>query len=350
MLHLDNVVVQKLFISIVQLINFFCEEAAKSNNVQIFEAVSRSLNEAQRETALFNCLEVPDDEVKLAVVECLNNVPLSEFEADEIATIIRLLGSYKNIGAGKTEYVLSQIFWMITKLTMDTDSGAGNNFRLKFGEKAITEALDILIKNQQRLVDDENEEEEKLVLSLSCLNFLKFASTSADLRRYMENRGDLFQRALYAEFANSSYETSKTPVEIEDTQLGMSMEILAQPINPGQESLEPYNYVAFRVIQRIADVLMNKVEMDLMNPFKQEEGKPEVKVIKRMMDHYKDRLRMRKSMERGFWEDPPQHFIPKLKENIETYNNYYQQHFVFTWYNKIQLLQMFLTKKVPSYE
>jgi len=80
---------------------------------------------------------VPNDEVKLAVVECLNNVPLSEFDSEEIATIIRLLGSYKNIGAGKTEYVLSKIFWMLTKLANDKESDAGKNFRLKFGEKAI---------------------------------------------------------------------------------------------------------------------------------------------------------------------------------------------------------------------
>mmetsp|Transcript_7293 Transcript_7293/g.5585 ORF Transcript_7293/g.5585 Transcript_7293/m.5585 type:complete len:232 (+) Transcript_7293:161-856(+) len=145
--HLDNTVVQELFIAIIQLINFFCEEAEKSNSAHVFEAVSQSLNSVQREAALFNCLEVPNDEVKLAVVECLNNVPLSEFEADEIATIIRLLGSYKNIGAGQTELVLSKIFWIVCKLTIDKESEAGNNFRLKFGEKAISEALDILIRN-----------------------------------------------------------------------------------------------------------------------------------------------------------------------------------------------------------
>lgn len=107
-----------------------------------------SLNESQRETALFNCLEIPNDEVKLAVVECLNHVPLSEFDVEEIATIIRLLGGYKNIGAGKTELVLSQIFWILTKLTNDKDpESSGKNFRLKYGERAISEGIDILIRN-----------------------------------------------------------------------------------------------------------------------------------------------------------------------------------------------------------
>lgn len=96
---------------------------------------------------MFFCLEVPNDEVKLAVVECLNNVPLSEFDTEEIATITRLLGTYKNIGAGKTEFVLSKIFWILIKLTVENEADAGKNFRRKFGERAVGEALDILIRN-----------------------------------------------------------------------------------------------------------------------------------------------------------------------------------------------------------
>jgi hypothetical protein len=38
-------------------------------------------------------------------------------------------------------------------------------------------------------------------------------------------------------------------------------------INPGYSTLEPYNYVSFRVIQKIADILMNKYETDVLDPF-----------------------------------------------------------------------------------
>ena len=70
----------ELFISIIKVVHFFCEEAEKQAGGSVYEEVSQSLNDASRETALFNCLEVPNDDVKLAVVECLNNVPLSEFD------------------------------------------------------------------------------------------------------------------------------------------------------------------------------------------------------------------------------------------------------------------------------
>lgn len=97
-------------------------------------------------------------------------------------------------------------------------------------------------------MEDPDEEMEKLALSLSCLHFLKFASTNAELRRYMANRGEKFQKALYAEETYTSYELSKYPIEIEDTWIGRTIDVLAEPISPGLESIEPYNYVSFRVL------------------------------------------------------------------------------------------------------
>lgn len=100
-------IVHQLFIAIIDLFNLFCEEGENPDAPPIFGTVSQSLNESGREIALFNCLQVPNDEVRLAVVRCLNNVPLSEFDNEEIATLNKLLGSYKNIGAGQTELVLA---------------------------------------------------------------------------------------------------------------------------------------------------------------------------------------------------------------------------------------------------
>jgi hypothetical protein len=97
--------------------------------------------------ALFNCLDVPSDDVKLAVVECLNNVSLSEFDNEEIALITRQLYQCKNIGAGKTELVLAKLFWILTKLTKDQEEECGKTFRRKYAEGTVKEAIDILMKN-----------------------------------------------------------------------------------------------------------------------------------------------------------------------------------------------------------
>ncbi len=64
----------------------------------------------------------------------------------------------------------------------------------------------------------------------------------------MTNKAEAFTKILYAEQINTSYEFSKFPIELEDTWIGRTIDVLTEPINPGVESLEPYNYVSFRVL------------------------------------------------------------------------------------------------------
>ena len=49
--------------------------------------------ECEREQALFNCLEVPDDDVKLAVVRCLFAINSEGFEVNEIAQICNVMSN-----------------------------------------------------------------------------------------------------------------------------------------------------------------------------------------------------------------------------------------------------------------
>ena len=66
--HLDDPIVNDLFISIIHLMRYFCLEAEQNERNNLFDAISQSLNENNREDALFNALAVPDDNVRLAVV------------------------------------------------------------------------------------------------------------------------------------------------------------------------------------------------------------------------------------------------------------------------------------------
>lgn len=66
---------------------------------------------------MFNCLIVPSDEVKLAVVESLLEVDIEQWDQGEMSHLVNMLSTYKNLGAGKTEEVLSYIFIILTKLS-----------------------------------------------------------------------------------------------------------------------------------------------------------------------------------------------------------------------------------------
>lgn len=80
--------------------------------------MSEKLNEIQRENGLFNCLKVPDDKVRLAVVSCLFVIPLDEYEQEEIDSLTKTVTNCKNIAAGETELVLSTIYWVFARFAL----------------------------------------------------------------------------------------------------------------------------------------------------------------------------------------------------------------------------------------
>lgn len=78
----------------------------------------------------------------------------------------------------------------------------------------------------------------------------------------------------------------------------------------GTDSLDPYNNVSFRVLQRMADLLMNRTDLDVIDPFNSRGG-----VINALKQHYLKKLKDRKKFERSFWEDPIEGFHEKLQKN-----------------------------------
>ena len=91
LLNLDDSIVNALFISIIKLMKYFCLEANINQKNDLFDEISDSLNKNRREESLFKCITIPDDDVRLAVVQCLFVVPLDEFEQDEINQITKVL-------------------------------------------------------------------------------------------------------------------------------------------------------------------------------------------------------------------------------------------------------------------
>ena len=95
---LHNEKIQNLIVAIINLISVISEKA--NHGLISFEKASQALNDNYRENLLFSCLAIPSDFVKLAVVRCLYNVKLEEFDKEEINNLVELIKSYKNVGAG----------------------------------------------------------------------------------------------------------------------------------------------------------------------------------------------------------------------------------------------------------
>ena len=153
--------------------------------------------------------------------------------------------------------------------------------------------MEVLVRNQARVVHEGEEQEEKLALSLACLQFLKVASRQPEMRRSLLGRNDQLRRLLRLE------EGGVVAVEVEETWLGRDVGTLVYAVTGGSETLVPYSLVCFRLLQRIADVLMNfNIDElgDMIDPFK-----PGVDVIETLKDHYRQKFKVRKQREREHW-------------------------------------------------
>jgi len=149
---------------------------AERELLKAFEGICKQLNAKNREEKLFKCLrKSKDDEVRLLVMQALNNVHLDEFSIDEVQTLLKHL-NVANISAGKTEIILSSIFWILTKLIKDKNARCSEDFKKKLINDTINRSINLLKRNCMRNVLDEDEEMEKTVLSISIVNFLHFVS------------------------------------------------------------------------------------------------------------------------------------------------------------------------------
>ncbi len=178
---------------------------------------------------------------------------LEEFDKEEINNLVELIKSYKNVGAGQTEKVLSFIFYILAKLTYALVKKNLQTFQRSKIQGTFFECLDILLRNQRRNVEDSYEEaEEKLTLSISCVYFLQCASRVMNIAwKPTEDSATHFVRVLSAEerFASPHFRHS---IEIEQTWMGKHLRFLLKALT---DSLVPFSSVSLRIIQRIADLL-----------------------------------------------------------------------------------------------
>ena len=113
-----------------------------------------------------------------------------------------------NIEAGDTEVILSTIYWITTKMVlkenMEDDDPATvaccKLFISKFGARALEVGMKNLERNLQR---DEEDDDEKYLLSLSIVNFIKACSHVPEMIPCF-NSGNILKELLWNEDVFSS--------------------------------------------------------------------------------------------------------------------------------------------------
>lgn len=347
---LNSPIMHKLFISIIKLIAIICERAAAEDDVNLdeededyqikllYEEYSETLNDLERETLLFNVLDVPNDDVKLAVARCLDKIKISEIDSDELSHLVRIIGSQKNLGIGKTEEILSLIFLILSKVIRKT-TATSREFIARYSKIAIENCIEILIRNMARNLSNEAEEqEEKVALAVSCIYFLKVASGDSTIRTYLSGEKALqcLKLSLFCEERfMAGYEI---PMDIECTWIGRKIDYLFQCMS-GDEAVQPYSLVAFRLINRMADILSGKKDPE---PLELNKAEDSIHVLK---EDIANNLKRRIMEEIVIWGAPKKgtkEENPKMRKQQMDKYYFEEQHETFSVHNGVERLLMFL--------
>lgn len=188
----------------------------------------------------------------------------------------------------------------------------------------------------------ESEDHQKYALSISIVNFLKASTLSRGMQGYLKNRNQIFRQILISEELYSSPQVKEVPVDIENTFIGRDMNCLIETIS-GVHTIQAYSDVSFRVISKMADVLMNRQFCEV---YQVDATRDEP--IDDLMNFQKRIYKEKKKTELEYWVDVPPRYIEQIEGNEKQF--FMDQHYHFTQSNGVALLQMFLTSKFEQNE
>ena len=105
----------------------FCYHGSVESN-KLYDKCSQKLDEIGREEALFVVLSINNDKIRLAIMNCILNVPLDELDENEILNIFNTLKYCQNIEEGENELVISTVYMIFTKFVLSNHNEVKSSF------------------------------------------------------------------------------------------------------------------------------------------------------------------------------------------------------------------------------
>lgn len=268
--HLQSPIMDSMIISIVQLIEFFGVNCKIETNItEDCKIFCKELQDQNKNYILFCCLNMPNELVKKAIVESLYSTDCGNFRSEEISQISKLLMEASLTG-DYTESIFSTIFIMLDQ-TFKNFILKNEIDRIKQNKEIFNLAMDILLKNNERIVTLEATYKKKVMLNCAISAFLtnicRYQVTSTFFKDKSKNKK--FCEILQMEENNifPTAEGSKypyyIPIEIEKIRSGLRVENLI-PLITNENYLTPFTFVSARVMINLADLLMNIKQKEIL--------------------------------------------------------------------------------------
>lgn len=225
-----------------------------------FNALNVHLNDNGRERIVFNCLNVPDANVRLCAAGCISEVPTDMLDEAEVEALTRIfLESRSYMTNGDNERVVGKLLDIMTRLAVEFESSGGKAFMNGKNVRAVVSTCSMLEENLSRnTFGDEDESAEKEYLSLRCTRFLRAISDCPGPAKDQikdESCRRCLRRALKSE--DTQYKYNSQMLGIERSAVGEDAEFLTDMFE-GADRVMSTRPLAFLLLQRLADVLMGR--------------------------------------------------------------------------------------------
>jgi len=270
---LNSSIMYDMIISIVKLIEFFGRNTKNESNLtQECKSFCKELQEQNKNYILCSCLVVPNEKVKMAIVESLYSMDCSQLKSEEIISLSKQLYDV-SLSGEHIEKILSTIFIILDQCFQNFIQKRELE-RLKQNKEIFSLALEILLKNNERSTTFDFLYRKKLMLNCSISLFLNNCCRNEIVNIFFKDKKKSVKlyEILQAEESNL-FPTEKdskfpyyVPLEIEKLRSGYKIDNLI-PLITNEYFLTPYTYISCRLMMHIADTLMNinsrKIELDI---------------------------------------------------------------------------------------
>ena len=202
--------------------------------------ICSEMNNLNRDVALTNCLLLPNEDVKLSIVNCFFSIQVEQLEPEELTAIYKQLTYLSSIN-GKMISIVAIIFiilnkWFLYHLIQK------NYSKIETCKEAIFLGMNLLYKNDLTKAVYDSRNAKKTFLSAILVMFLVNVSTFEYTKKYFSEPKNSVEmnKVLQMEEVSVNSINVGFPIEIEKCHCGWSINNLLASIKSGM--LNPYNY------------------------------------------------------------------------------------------------------------
>ena len=255
--YMNSEIINNLIISITRLMSFFGKNAQIASPIQKkCKDICLEMNNLKRDTALTNCLLLPNEDVKLSIVECFFSIEVEQLEPEELTSIYKQLSYLSSIN-GKMIKIVAIIFILMNKWFL-FNLQKKNYAKIETCKEAIFLAMNLLYKNDLKKKSFNSKGSMKNYLSAVLVMFLINVSNFEYTKKYFSDPKNTVEMNKVLQMEEESVNSMVVgfPLEIEKCHCGWSISNIFTAIRSGM--INPYTYVSLRVMIHLGDVLFNK--------------------------------------------------------------------------------------------